>query len=169
MVWFFSHFWQEFCIANTRQKYFELRDQLFLLAMNDRMDFKSQIYRDMRNVLNLRIRLAHTINFSDLISLLIVKKGVLPKTHTLADEIEKIDDTELRAELRDIYGRANEILFAHMIVRSPICLLIVALSPFFILFVLIALVIQGVKDFTSRWTDLARVIDTDIERHLQKM
>ena len=166
LVLFFTTVWQGLCTDITRQRHFELRDQLFLLAMNGRVGFSDSVYRDLREMLNDRIRMAHRIRISDFISWLIVHKGIVPKDHTLSDKIEMVSDSDLRSELRRIYNQVNQYLSIHIIVRSPICILI---APFVVLIILFAFIGGGAVACTRWFLNLARIVDDDagIKRILQ--
>ena len=157
LIWFFAHPWQAFCIDVSRHRHFELRNRLFMLAVNGRIAFDDPLYRALREWLNNRIRLAHVNLFGDIVATLIAHGGVVPKVKTLGDEIDQMDDGELRAELRSIYFQAIEIQIAHMVVRSPFFLVLLAVfSP--IVF-LIDLIDDSVRAMIRWVTDLAQVVD----------
>ena len=161
LVWFFARPWQSFCVDISRQRYFELRDKLFFLAMNEKISFDDPVYKAFREWLNNKIRLAHANRFGDMVAILIVHKGVVPKTPTLADELAKVGDVNLRAEMQEMYSQAIQIQIGHMAVRSPIILVLTVLTPFIILTELIS---GGVR-VCLRWiANLAQVADNDISR-----
>ena len=166
LILLFTTVWQWLCTDITRQQHFELRDQLFLLAMNGRMSFSDSVYRELREMLNNRIRMAHRLRLSDFIAWLIVHKGIVPKDHTLFDKIETVIDSDLRSELRGIYDQANLYLFIHILVRSPVYIPIVLL---FGLIILVAFIGGGAVACTRWFLNLARIVDDDagIKRILQ--
>ncbi|MDE0112151.1 MAG: hypothetical protein OXN84_07710 [Albidovulum sp.] len=128
-IWFFSGPWQVFCVDSVRQRLFELRDRLFNLALDGRIEFDDPIYRATRNWLNDRIRYADKDVFGDLIAFLIAHRGSVPRIRTLDDEFAQIEDHELLAELRTIHLRAIQIQLSHMLIRSPILLIFTILAP----------------------------------------
>ena len=64
LLWFFTHPWQHFCVDVARHRHFMLRDRLFILAVDGRIEFSDPTYRLLREWLNDRIRLAHTNRLS---------------------------------------------------------------------------------------------------------
>ena len=157
LVWFFAHPWQALCIDASRHRCFELRNRLFLLAVSGRIAFDDPLYQALREWLNSRIRLAHVNLFGDIVATLIAHGGGVPKVKTLGDEIEQMDNGELRDELRSIYFQAIELQIGHMVVRSPFFLgLLAVFAPVVFLIDLI----DGSVRTMIRWlTNLAQVAD----------
>lgn len=158
LVWFFARPWQAFCLDASRHRYFELRDRLFLLAVEERISFSDPNYKALREWLNSRIRMAHRNVFGDLVALIIACRGEIPKITTVGNELEKIEDETLRRELQSIYYQAIHIQIQHMTVRSPLILILAVLAP---LVVLIELVDGSVRAILRWLTDLAQVADDD--------
>ena len=158
LVWFFARPWQAFCIDASRHYYFELRDRLFMLAVNRHIGFDDPVYRALREWLNHRIRLAHINVFGDIVAILIAHNGAVPKIQTLGNRIEKMEDESLRMEIRSIYIRAIQVQIGHMVVRSPVFLVLTILTPFAIL---VEWVNGGVRTISRWFTDLAKIADDD--------
>ncbi|MYB33552.1 MAG: hypothetical protein F4X92_00180 [Gammaproteobacteria bacterium] len=133
LVWFFTYPWQSLCVDIARQHLFKLREQLFYLAMSQRIGFDDQAYRGLREGLNSRIRLAHKIKIGELITVIPLINNSAPVTPGIVNVIEAVDDLDLRNDLRNIYTEANRVLVMHMIVRSPLILVLTVFAPLFFL------------------------------------
>lgn len=158
LMWFFARPWQAFCIDASRHRYFELRDRLFMLAANDRISFNDRNYKGLREWLNDRIRMAHRSVFGDLIALIIACRGKVPKINTISNDLEKIEDEALRRELQSICHQAIRVQIQHMVVRSPVILVLALLAP---LVLLIELIDGSVRAMGRSITDLIQVADDD--------
>ena len=157
LVWFFAHPWQALCIDASRHRCFELRNRLFMLAVDGRINFDDPVYRALREWLNSRIRLAHANLFGDMVAMLIAHGGAVPKIKTLGDKIKQMDNEELREELHSIYFEAIQVQMGHMVVRSP---LFWALFTVFAPLVFLIDLIDDNARAAIRWlTDLAQVAD----------
>ncbi|MDE0534358.1 MAG: hypothetical protein OXI01_23340 [Albidovulum sp.] len=75
---FFAGPWQSFCVASTRQRLFELRDRLFSLALDGRIEFDDPVYRATRDWLDGRNRRADGNIIGVLIAFLIAHRGNVP-------------------------------------------------------------------------------------------
>lgn len=60
----FWYFWlyQDYRIDSVRQRLFAIRDDLFDYAASGKIDFNAPAYRQLREILNVRIRYAHKLN-----------------------------------------------------------------------------------------------------------
>ncbi|MDE0256053.1 MAG: hypothetical protein OYG32_14775 [Rhodospirillaceae bacterium] len=132
-ILFFAGPWQGFCAASSRRRLFELRDRLFSLALDGRIEFDDPAYRATRDWLNDRIRRADGNVFGVPIAFLIAHRGGVPRTRTLDDVFAQVEDRELRAELKAIHARAIRIRLEHMLIRSPMLPVFAALAPVLIL------------------------------------
>ncbi len=160
LIWFFAHPWQTFCMDVARHRHFELRNRLFMLAVNGHISFDDPLYRALREWLNNRIRWAHVNLFGDMIAMLIANGGAVPKTRTLGDEINEIDNEGLRTQLQAIYAQAIQVQLRHMLVRSPLFWAFTVLYPIFLLIDLI----DGSFQRLIRWlSDLKQAADDKAE------
>ena len=159
LMWFFARPWQNFCTDISRHRYFELRDRLFLLAANGRIDFDDPVYQALRKWMNHRIRLAHANVFGDLLAVVLAHKGDVPKTQTIGDEIEKVEEESVRAEMKSIYIQAIQVQLNHMAVRSPVLLILMVLAPFIML---IEQISGGVRACAQWLSELVQAADDDI-------
>ena len=146
-VWCFAGTCQVFSVDSARQRLFELRDRLFNLALDERIEFDDLVYRTTRNWLNDRIRHADNDVFGDLIAFLIAHRGSVPRIRALDDEFVQIENHELHAERSTIHVRAIQIQLIHVLIRSPILLIFTILAPVFI----IAGVVHGGVLACLRW------------------
>ena len=114
------------CGAQAGQACFEIRDRLFLLALDGRIGFDDPIYRRTREWLNACIGHAHDMKFWNVAAFarepdLAVRKG-------LYAEILKMEDEPVKTQLLDIADKAVAAQLKLMVVRSPFLLAITALA-----------------------------------------
>ena len=163
VILFFAYPWQAFCTDIVRQRLFELRDRLFMLAVEGKMGFDDPVYVSFRNSLNNRIRYAERIVFGDLVAFLIAFRGEVPEIRTLDDEIVALEDQELRSKLLAMQLESLQLQLVHVVIRSPVILVFSILAP---VIIMIALIHGGVR-VCLRWlTEFAKVVDhSDFREH----
>ena len=106
--------------------------------------------------------MAHTNVLGGIFAVLIAHGGAIPKVRTLNKDIGKIDDENLRAEMHSIYYQAIMIQINHMVVRSPVVLVLITVVMPFVL--LVELINGGVRAFVYGVARLAQQADDDRER-----
>ena len=138
LVWFFYGPWNRFVIDLARQNLFELRDEVFLLAADGKIDFSSDAYCQLRDRLNKMIRYCHHLT---LINLFATSPSVAANktSKDVLGEIRSIQDRELSRKLERIYIYAVVTMLAAMFLRS------ITLILLFVLLLPIKLVIELLK------------------------
>ncbi|MYD30305.1 MAG: hypothetical protein F4X01_01655 [Nitrospira sp. SB0661_bin_20] len=119
LVWFFSRPWQSLWTAVSRQHLFELRDQLFDIAVEKRIEFSDPVYRQLRSYLNGCIRFAHKITFGTFVVGIMSLGAHTRKNYHLPEDIERVADESVRREMQDIFHKSVLVLLGHMAIRSP--------------------------------------------------
>ena len=156
LIWFFTGPWQSLLIDVSRQRHFELRDKLFMIAVGGRIDFDDPVYLSLREWLNGHIRMAHANVPGDIFAAFVAFRGTAPNIRTVKNEIQKFEDEGIRNEMISIHNQAIIINFTHMVIRSPIILVLLTAMPIALLNELIS---GGVRAFLSWVTDLAQAAD----------
>ncbi len=128
LIWFFSGPWSSLWVDMSRQTCFELRDRLFLLALDGRIGFDDPIYRRTRDWLNACIGHAHEMRFWNFVAFIAACKPDLAVRKGLHAEILEMEDGPVKAQLLDIAGKAAAAQLNLMVVRSPLLLAIAALA-----------------------------------------
>ena len=125
LIWFFSKLWVSLWVDVTRQSCFEIRDNLFMLAVDGYLQFDDPMYRRTRNWLNACVRHAHELNIWVVIGAgwsQAVKAG----THrSLIDDVRSLEDGYLKSQLIDIHIQAARALVMLPLMRSPLILFLI--------------------------------------------
>ena len=130
LVWFFVRPWQDLWVAVSRQHIFELRDRLFDIAADGRIEFSDPLYMRVREYLNGCIRFAHKITFGSFLAGVISLDTATPRRHSLWNDIDRLAEGALKGELQDIMRKSLLVLLGHMVIRSPLLWLLLSLYPF---------------------------------------
>ena len=133
LVWFFSMPWQSLWTAISRQQLFELRDRLFDIAADERIEFSNTAYQQLRDYLNGCIRFSHKITFASLMVGALFPGLQTHKKYNLPEAIEGVADERVRQEMRDIFLKSAVILVRHMVIRSPFLWILLALAPLIVI------------------------------------
>ena len=137
LLWFFRGPWQSILVDITRQRLFEARDSILIMAADGRLDFDSDNYRDLRHRLNMSIRFCHKAKFSRIAASIFVgddNSERAPRTRSLFDIISSIEDESLRQELEEKAIETVGFLTTLMVLRSPFLLILsMLLMPFFLM------------------------------------
>lgn len=158
IVWLFYGPWQRYVVDVVRQNLFEIRDEMFLLAADGRLEFNSSLYLEVRRQYNAMIRYAHTTSWTHVLALLsygIDKQKPSGRTDVF-ELIGNIQDADLRVLLLRRYSRAVELVAASMALRSALLILIsMLLFPVGVMAWMLAQ--------PNKWPWLRRVVECDIE------
>lgn len=155
LVWFFYGPWRSFVIDLTRQNLFELRDEVFMLAVDGRIPFDHSAYKVFRNRLNAMIRFCEHYSFTAFIA--------APADHnenppSIFDSLNGLED-DLAKEIRRRYHMAMAILVASMVSRSLFWTIVLMVSfPFFALVEML----RGVQHARRLAVNVERRIDRDV-------
>lgn len=133
LVWFFSNPWQSLWTAVSRQELFELRDRLFDIAADERIEFSDTAYKQLREYLNGCIRFAHKITFGSFMAAAAYPGSLAHKKYNLPEAIERVTDEEVRQEMRDIFLKSVFILLRHMVIRSPFLWILLGFAPLIVI------------------------------------
>ncbi len=157
--------WQSLMTEMARQRLFEIRDDIYDLALEGRMRFDDPTYRDIRQAFNILIRFQHRLTWPVLLLFFIWdRKKRLPR-HPMID-LSGVDDAlaaQLQGKLRD----AALVSTTFMVLRSPV---LTALSPLVIVFtVLYAMVMRRRATFTGINNALIQRVEDEVLRHAPQL
>lgn len=131
LILFFCYPWQSILIDMTRQRLIEIRNDIFLYADDDRIDFDSKIHKDIIYQLNCSIRYCHKVKISNAIAFKIATQKTNAeekiKNKTLLEIVSDIEDADLRNDLKEKVTETELSLITLMILRSPFLLLLIML------------------------------------------
>lgn len=119
LIWFYGRVWPKTVVASARQHLFELRDRLFNLALDGRIEFSSPIYRELREHLNRSLRFTHKLTFLTFVIASKRSTESVQEEASLPKQIDQLEDVALRNELQTIYNRMAFVLLEQMLKRSP--------------------------------------------------
>ncbi len=123
LIWFFSRPWQSLCISAVRQELFELRDRLFLLGADGRIEFTDPAYVHLRRHFDTCLRFAHQDVFSELVARTAAQNTTDTRRPQVISLIESVVDIDTRQELRSILYQSIAVRVMYMALRSPVVLL----------------------------------------------
>lgn len=159
LVWFFYGPWNRFVIDLARQNLFELRDEVFLLAADGKLEFSSEAYCVLRDRLNKMIRFCHHLTLANLIAIPPSATANQAKRDVLT-VIRGIQDRELARKLERSYLYALAIMLGAMFLRSAVLiLLLVLLLPAAIVFELL----KGAGKSNPIVTKVRHAVERDID------
>jgi hypothetical protein len=142
LLLFWQFGWKRYAVDLLRQSLFPVRNKLFMVAAKreNGLEFTSPAYVALRDSLNARIRFAHRISFSHLWLSMIVSKLLGIKLESIKSkvdiEIEAISDSNLKTKLREIERERDFLFFRHLLLISPIFLLMVWCTVLYFLVVI---------------------------------
>lgn len=120
-----------------RQDMFILRDRLFDLALDGRIDFNHPAYGLLRSTMNGAIRYAHRLSLSQFILRLIFLNGNDGSDRTFESrffDLRESLEPSVRNEVTEIWRKMNLLMVEHVILKSPILLItLVVPTAFYIL------------------------------------
>jgi len=167
LVLFFRYPWQSVLVDMTRQRLFEIRDDIFSYAADGRIDFNSKIYSQLRYRLNSSIRYCHKAKFTTVfaaIASLDEDSGIKRQEKSLAEIVSEIEDVDLRNDLEEKVLEATFFLATLMVLRSPLLLLLsMLLMPFILIYELLSGHIK--KCFST----IGTIIEKDISYEEHKL
>lgn len=135
LIWFFRGPWQNILVDITRQRLFEFRDGVFDICLEEKLDFDSQEYIDIRDRLNKTIRFCHHAKISRLIALPSIKDGEMKESKGLLELISDLENSPLKQELEAKAIEIFSLLSLLIVLRSPFLLLIMlVISPLAMLY-----------------------------------
>jgi len=112
--------WRPYRLDNVREKLFQLRSELFLLAADGEVSFSDPAYYGLRNRLNAVIRFAHTMTLTRVI---LYGHGLTEEYHTefqaWQDAVDNLEPQQ-RQKLIDIDRRTAITIAVQIFTGSPI-------------------------------------------------
>lgn len=152
LIWFFSDPWPSFWVDVSRQRCFELRDRLFLLAADEGIGFDDPLYRRTREWLNACITHAHDMKLWNVTAFILACGPALDRRPGLHADILGMPDGHAKAELREIVEQGLRIQVELMLARSPFLLAVTILAP---LLVLVGLATDRLRNLYRRVASLS--------------
>ncbi len=127
LLWFFARPWQSLCISALRQQLFDMRDRLFLLGADGRVEFTDPAYVRLRLYFDTCLRFAHQDRFSEMLAGVMALDAPSDEHSELIQAIEDVADADIRQDLRSILRQSIAVRLVHMLLRSPVMVLPVAI------------------------------------------
>lgn len=132
LLWFFQGPWQRLIVGLYRQRLFEARDALFMMAAKGRMEFTDPAYHAMRYRLNDMIRHADHFRLGTVVAAAMAFRAPTnsgrPNLRALLDALP---DQRLALHLQGEYTKMELLSGLLVAARSPWLLMIwTLLSPF---------------------------------------
>jgi hypothetical protein len=111
--------WQHLCTDVARQRVFEIRDRLFDMAAEGRLDFSSREYRELRDSLNQSIRFAHLLTWPYFLHMAFALELMRsPPQSQIRSAIDNLPDPATRIEVRQMIDAANRAMMIMMLAKS---------------------------------------------------
>jgi len=121
LIWYGPY--RSFFLSAYRQLLFETRNDFFLYAAEGNIEFRDRAYKEVENLINGHIAIAHRLTFFNLIILKQWSKNMRPLADRYRSEFEEtingIKNDEVRQHLRQIIIRINGLTGLYLIVTSP--------------------------------------------------
>lgn len=136
---FFYVVWRHYAIDVTRQHLFELRDQLFDLAAEGKLEINSERYKTLRRIFNANIRFTHELDWVHILAFYMAaglkKKGVITKNamHVM-HLVSTINDEKTRHEVMKIMTKMHLVTAWHLFRTSLVLLLLTPVAAVLIAF-----------------------------------
>lgn len=109
-------------VEATRQRLFQVRDDLFDYAADGNISFSHPAYIQLRRVINAQIRFCDRMSLPVLVMLFATAKRRLPLTQRLQEtwkEAQSDISADVAKQLDSFRGKAHLVLFTHVL-RSPL-------------------------------------------------
>lgn len=134
VLYFFLYWiWPRLIVDIARYKLFVIRDKVFLLGAEKKLDFNSQDYQKIRASINNMIRFCHTftwVNLTIVNHMELSEEDKKEEVDSLYKTINKIDDLEVRNVLNGYITNLYFTIILLIFLRSP---LLIILTPFVIM------------------------------------
>lgn len=122
------------CMTAFRHEVITLRREMFLLVAREKLAPDAPAYLYLRGSMNGALANAERLQFTRMVFTYLLFRESLPKIET-ASLIRRVDDSDTRATLGDIYKRYGSALLRHAIATSPAA---------WVTFVLLVIVVLGI-------------------------
>ena len=157
-VWFYCL--KEQRVDTFREKLFDLRKELFLLAASGSISFESRSYIDLRNLINGMLRHAHRISFSaSFVASRMADLDPAPANHFAAwhESLSSLAP-EVQAHLRSIHLRMGRAYINHLVGGS------IVLSLFYLRFLTAATLSGMLASLTKKQKPTRDAVDEAFNR-----
>jgi len=123
----FRILWRRYAVDRFREKLFGLRDVLFDLALKKKnLNFESEQYQKIEDIINKTIRYAHNISLLDIIifRILLKKRNIDIESYEtnyikeISRLINKLNDDLIKKELEDIMNKYERAIIEYISIRS---------------------------------------------------
>jgi|GEM_PF-2941053 len=150
---FFYYFWQQYVIDVTRQQLFELRDRIFDLATEERLNRDSEAYRVLREMFNSAIRFTHRLGYIQIFTLSFFRQPEIKNNALRVQEIlNSIENIDTKHEVNKLLNLMSTYLILQQIKRSLLLLILVPIL--LLIYILINLSLHFYDNFSRRSTEL---------------
>jgi len=127
--WLFSFKYRKYRIELARSNLFAIRDRLFLLAAQEKLDFNTDAYAITRSTLNGMIKFTHTFSLTSAV-VLAIRINFLGSKIVIDQYREKVNDSLNKLPDEHVRLIKNHMMHAHLIIMAHI------VSTSFVLFTL---------------------------------
>lgn len=150
--------WKNLMVEMARQRLFEIRDDIFDLALEGELSVDDPAYQKLRDVFNGLIRFQHGLSWMRLVAMRLADKRTKRAPVDLLDlgSLNEEMQNMLRGKLRD----AGIITIVFMVLRSPLLML---LTPLLLsAAVLYAMLIRQRATFTGLNGIIVQQVEDDV-------
>lgn len=146
-IWIFYGPWSNFVVDLTRQNLFEIRDSVFSLAADGKLDSQAEPYQVFRERINRMIRFCHHFTLSNIVAAGLfstsqINKEMKEPGQGFMELVRSIPDAEVARQLERQYIQAVMFLIASITLRS---MLLIIATMFLLPFFIIAEMLKGAK------------------------
>lgn len=160
-IWFFYGPWNQYVTDALRQYLFDIRDEIFLLAADNRTTFSDPAYVAIRERLNSTIRFAHKFTIGDFVSFLLLhsKKDMIADQPDIFQLTNNIPDREVARIIERRYLQMVVAITVSMVLKSFLGLVLhILLIPF--------LVVSAILDGADKNVAMMGFLDQAITKDL---
>lgn len=116
--------WQ-WCMTDfTRGRLFELRDRLFDMAVEGRIEFSSPAYKAVRAEFNQQIRFAHDLSIWRFVAFFSFARHLAAEPNATRKAIQEIEDAQVKADLSALLEKMGSAVILMMVLKSPTFLIV---------------------------------------------
>ena len=129
LLWLAWHcLWRKSCQERFRQNLFDLRDELFDLALDGKVSFTDHAYVQLPSNINGMIRFSHLMSVTRLFTFIVFQRYVgdlSEHTENFKAALSQVRGKDAKKALEQIYGRMREQTLKHLYIASPHILVMV--------------------------------------------
>jgi len=122
---FWTKIWQPSFVDGTRDKNYDLREEVRQYFIDRRLPLDHNIYKNVRDLLNKQVRYIEDFRILDILSILVIENKELHKyLHEHMDNLFKGEDEELNKFIEDVRNKSAYIMIQHMFETSLLLLVL---------------------------------------------